>query len=215
MSLKVNLIQPQERRSGSSLNPKSLKRIASIVIPASIATLIAQQILSSYMLSSRINILKSQWSAIEPKQKLAIKQTSRLNYNRQTLTEMEGWADARVEWNQRLAAIMQSVPKTIQLTSIRSTLFTAPIDKKDKKKAHDGEIIRNYQLSIEGMTRVPNSMQTVQTLQQNIGNHPLLAPFIETVSVENFAADATASNALTRIFMIQAKFKPLPLKEKP
>lgn len=210
MSLQVNLIKEQERRSGSSLNIKSFARISSIVVPVALAILIVQQALSSFMLSSQLSILESQWIAVEPKQKLAIKQTARLNFNRRTLEELEGWAAARADWSQILAAVMQAVPRSIQLTALRATLSdnteTAP---------PGGVMVRDYRLSLDGTTRVPNSMQAVQTLETNIRKHPLLAPMVESVIVANFAADNTSGDELIRIFSIRCQFKTLPTKEKP
>lgn len=209
MSLRVNLIREQERRSGSSLNVKSFARIASIVIPVSLVLLIAQQALSSFMLSSQISILESKWSAVAPKQKLAIKQTARLNYNKQTLQELDGWAASSPDWNQVLAAIMQTVPETIQFTTLRVTLA----DKAASPPPPAGAPVRDYQVALDGVTRVPQSMEAVQMLEENLGKHPLLIPLIETVSVANFAADSTSKDELSRIFTIQCQFKTLPPKE--
>lgn len=210
MSLMVNLIREPEQRSGSSLNAKSITRIASIVVPVAVALLIAQQALGSFMLSSQLSILESRWNAIEPKQKLAIRQTSRLNYNTRTLEELDGWAAARSDWNQNLAAIMQTVPDTIQLTSLRAIL----VENAGSPRPAGGIIARDYQLSLDGATRVLNSMQVVQALEANLRRHPRLHPLIETVTVANFAADNTSDDESSRVFTIQCKFKSLPHKEK-
>jgi len=210
MSLRVNLIRAQEQRSGSSLNVKSVARIASVVVPVSVALLIAQQALSSFMLSSQLSILESQWSAVEPKQKQAIKQTARLNFNKHTLAELDGWSAASPEWNQIVAAIMQAVPDTIQLTALRATLADNPA----APPPPAGAPVRDYQVSLDGVTRVPQSIQAVQSLEANIRKHPLLTPLIESVSTVNFAADTTSKDELSRIFTIQCQFKTLPFKEK-
>jgi len=209
MSLRVNLIRAQEQRSGSSLNTKSFARIASIIVPVSVALLIVQQALSSLMLTSQLSILESQWSAVEPKQKLAIKQTARLNFNKKTLDELDGWAAARTDWNQVLAAIMQTVPDSIQITTLRATLADPA-----GSPPPPGTPIRDFQMSIDGVTRVFNSMQAVQALEASIRHHPLLTPLLESVSVANFAADSTSKDEFSRIFTIQCQFKTLPPKER-
>ncbi len=209
MSLRVNLIREQEKRSGSRLNLKSAARIASVIVPATLALMIAQQALSSFMLSSHLSILESQWGAAAPKQKLAVKQTARLNFNKQTLAELDGWATASPDWNQVLAAIMQAVPDTIQLTTLRVTLADNPAS----PPPSDGAPVRDYQVSLEGVTRVQQSKEAVQMLEENLGKHPLLIPLIQTVSVANFAADSTSEDELSRVFTIQCQFKTLPSKE--
>jgi len=209
MSLRVNLIKEPEQRSGSSLNAKSITRIASIVMPVALALLIAQQALSSFMLSSQLSILESQWFAIEPKQKQAIKQTARLNFNKKTLEELDGWPAVRLDWNQNLAAIMQAVPDTIQLTSLRVILEAPPANARPAV----GSLSRDYQLSLDGVTRVPDSMQVVQALEANLRRHPILHPLIETVTVANFAADDASDDKSSRVFTIQCKFKSPPHKE--
>jgi Tfp pilus assembly protein PilN len=210
MSLRVNLIREPEQRSGSSLNAKSFSRIASVVVPVALAILIAQQTLSSFMLSSQLNILESQWNAIEPKQKLAIKQTTRLNYNKMTIAELEGWAAARPSWSQTLAAIMQVVPETIQLTALRATLVIPA----GSPPPATSIPVRNYALSLDGVTRVHSAKEAVQLFEANLRQHPLLTPLLETVTVANFAADEASDDESSRIFTIQCKFKTLPIKEK-
>jgi len=208
MSLRVNLIKEGEQRSGSSLNVKSFARIASIVGPVSTALLIAQQALSSFMLSSQLSNLELQWSAEEPRKKLAIKQAERLNFNRATRKELDTWGAARADWNQILAAVMQAVPGTIQLTTFRAVLSDNP-----PASPPVGTVVRDYLLTLEGTTRGPQSMQNVETLQAHIRNHPFLALMLESVTVANFAADATSDDTASRIFTLTCKFKPLPHKE--
>jgi len=208
MSLQVNLIEEGEQRSGSSLNVKSFARIASIVGPIMIALFIAQQALSSFMLSSQLRNLELQWRAAEPKKKQAIKQADRLTFNRATRKELDNWGHARADWNQILAAVMQAVPDTIQFTTFRSVLSDNPQDPPPSET-----LIRDYLLTIEGKTRGPQSMQNVETLQAHIRNHPFLAHMLESVSVANFAADATSDDEASRIFTLTCKFKPLPSKE--
>lgn len=209
MSLRVNLILEEEQRSGSSLNPKSFLRIATIIVPLIIILLIAQQALSNFMLRSQLNILESQWKSTMPRQKQAVKQTARLNFNIKTKAELDGWSAAHPLWNQILAAVTEAVPASIQLTSLRVSI----VEDKGKTPVELSPPVCMYQMSLDGKTAAANSMETVQTLEKNILTHPVIVPLLDTVKVSNFAADSMASNDFSRVFTIQCQFKTLPFKE--
>lgn len=211
MSLRVNLILVEEQRSGSKLNLKSFLRISSIIAPLLVTLLIAQQGLSSFILQSQLNLLESQWHAIQPKQKQAIRLASRMNFNLKTKAELDRWASAKPSWNRCLASVMESVPDAIQLTSLQATLVK---NNETPSKTAASLLERTYRLTLEGKSRAENSMVVVQTLEKNILTHPEMAALIESADVTNFAADMDSSNTLSRIFTIECKLLPLPLKEK-
>lgn len=211
MSLRVNLILAEEQRSGSKLNMKSLLRISRIVGPALLVLLIGQQALSCFLLSSQLDILESQWSAIEPKQKLAIRLTSRLSANLKTKAELDAWAAARPAWHRILAAIMEAAPDSVQLTSLRVEL----VEDKTKPPQEPSPPVRQYQMTLDGVTRDVNSMLVVQSFEKNLLTHPELEPLIESVKVANFAADVDSGDEWSRIFSIECRLLTLPPKEKP
>jgi len=209
MSLRVNLILEEEQRSGSKLNMKSFLRISGIVAPALLALLIGQQALSSFLIVSQLDILESQWSAIEPKQKLAVRLASRLGANLKTKTELDAWEAAKPAWNRLLVAIMEAVPRSIQLTSMRVAL----VEENTKTPPTPSPPTRQYQLIMDGVTRDINSMLVVQAFEKSILTHPDLEPVIESVKVANFAATSDSDDEWSRIFTIDCRLKTLPEKE--
>lgn len=215
MSLRVNLILETEQRSGSRLDVKSVLRIASIILPTLLGIIIALQALGSFMLNSQVNILESRWSAVMPKQKQALKLASRLNFNLKTKAELDAWAAARPPWNQVLAAIMETVPDAIQLTSLNVSLADTPVktDNANKTPTEASPPVRTYRLLLDGKTAVADSMVEVQLMEKNVLAHPIMAPLLDTVKVSNFAADTISSNQFSRVFTIQCMFKTLPFKE--
>ncbi len=210
MSLCVNLILEEEQRSGSKLNLKSVLRITSIVLPAMVLLLIAQQALRSFILNSQLNILESQWSAIEPRQKQAARLSSRLNFNITTQAELDAWEVAKPAWNEVLAAIMDAVPATIQLTTLRISL----VEGSDSTATRPSPPERTYQILLDGTTRDVNSMAVVQTLERNLLHHTVIKPLVQSVSVANFAADLESGDVWSRVFTIEANLITLPAKEK-
>lgn len=208
MSLRVNLILYDEQRSGSALNMRSVTRIGSIVGPLVLLLLFALQALRHFILVSQLSIAETQWDAIEPKQKHAIRQASRLGFNLQTRKELDGWAAARLHWHRKLAAVMEAAPASIQLTALRGTTAdTAP--------AESGPPVRVFTLSLDGKTRDAQAMAVVERFEQAIAGHPRLAPLLEWVSVANFDADPDTGDDMGRVFTLQCRFKPLPRKEAP
>ncbi len=209
MSLRVNLILEEEQRSGSKFNLKSVLRVTSVVLPALVILLIAQQGLRTFILSSQLNILESQWNALEPRQKQANRLLARLNANRTTISEINAWQQAKPAWNELLSAVMDAVPETIQLTSLRITLA----DNTDNTMAPSPPE-RTYQIMMDGVTRDQHSMTVVQTLEKNLLTHPAFVPVTESVKVANFAADLESKDVWNRVFTIECKLHSLPLKEK-
>ena len=213
MSLRVNLILVEEQRSGSKLNLKSFLRITSIVAPALTVLLIGQQALSGFMLRSELDILESQWSAIQPKQRQAVRLASRLNFNRKTKGELDGWAAAKPSWTRCLTSVMEAVPAAIQLTALRVSLVESTEDTPTPKAPSPPE--RTYRITLDGNTHDVNSMLMVQSLEKNILTHSCMTGLVESVNVANFAADMESSNVWSRVFTIECRLVPLPAKEKP
>ncbi len=210
MSLRVNLILPEEQRSGSALNKRSLIRIGGITVPLLLLLGVSQQTLSRFVLKSQIGVLESQWFALEPKQKQAIRQLARLNFNLQTKKELDGWTSTRPVCSRMLVSIMEAVPDTIQLTSLRMSAI-AP----NTQAATPPAPLRTVTITLDGITGVTDSMQAVETLEHNLKTNLWLAPFLESIRVVNFAAASSATDERSRIFSIVSNFKPLPLKETP
>lgn len=206
MSYRINLILEEEQRSGSKLNAKSLVRISSIVLPALLIVLIVQQALSFFVLSGKLDILESRWSAIEPRQKEAARLAGRLNANTRTHSELTAWKDAKPMVYQQVFAVMETSSPALQLTSLRldATLPDASAPPSPPK--------RQFTMSINGRTRHVNAMQVIEQFKDQLGKHRYVASLLESIDVSNFAADLDSDDGASRIFTVDYQLKTMPLE---
>ncbi len=88
MSLCVDLITQEERRSGGAINGKSIVRVSSIIFPILVLFAVGHQFLKVMQTTSKLQGLESRWETAEPKQKQSLKLAARLNHNRKTAAEL-------------------------------------------------------------------------------------------------------------------------------
>jgi len=200
MSLRVDLIEEGEQRSGSAINVKSVIRVGSIIIPAIILFAIGKFVLDRALIVSELRVMESRWETAEPKQEHALKLAGRLSFNRATLVEMDAWGKARIGWNRQILAIMESAPPLIQLT-------TLVISQERGSDASSSPPVRNFTVQADGKTSGKDSIQYVQKFKENIETHDATQNVIETVEVANYAANPE-SNAgqFDRIFQLECKY---------
>jgi hypothetical protein len=209
MSLCVDLITQEERRSGGAINVKSIVRVSSIVFPILVLFAVGHQFLKVMQTTSKLQGLESRWETAEPKQKQSLKLAARLNHNRKTATELAGWKGNREEWHKQLTAIMEVAPPTIQAT----TLVIA-LDRQSKE--NNSPPMRHFNLTLAGKTSGENAKQVVKTFRERIETHPATAGLVKTVTVENYAADVAATaGEFDRVFQIESQYHGLPKEPTP
>ncbi len=206
MSLRVDLINSEEQRSGHAISIKSLIRVSSIVLPILIFFAIGRLILNATLTMSELRVMESRWKASEPKQKHALKLMGRLNFNKKTIEELEGWSQARIDWNKQLLAVIESAPPTVQATSL-------VISKARDTEAPPSPPTRLFKLSIEGKVTGERAMRHVAAFKNNLEAHAVSKERIETVRVANYAADPTPdAGEFDRVFQLECSYHTLSEK---
>ncbi len=208
MSLCVDLMTQEERRSGGAINVKSIVRVSAIVFPILILFAVGHQFLKMMQTASKLQGLESRWETAEPKQKQSLKLAARLSHNRQTAVELAGWKGNRVEWHKQLTAIMEVTPPTIQATTLVIAL--------DRQPKASSPPIRHFNLTLGGKTSGENAKRVVETFRERIETHPTTADLVKTVTVENYAADvARTAGEFDRVFQIESQYHGLPKEPNP
>jgi hypothetical protein len=206
MSLRVDLITPEEQRSGHAISLKSVIRVSSIVLPLLIVFALGRLILNTTLTMSELRVMESRWAVAEPKQKHALKLMGRLNFNRNTSEELEGWSQACIDWNKQLLTVIESAPPTIQVTSLI-------ISKARDTEAPPSPPTRLFKLSIEGKVTGERAMRHVAAFKQNIEAHAASKERIDTVIVANYAADPTPdAGEFDRVFQLECSYHTLSEK---
>jgi hypothetical protein len=206
MSLRVDLITPEEQRSGHAISIKSAIRMSSIVVPILIFFALGRVVLNTTLTMSELRVMESRWEIADPKQQHALKLMGRLNSNRNTSEELEGWSQARIAWNKQLLTVIESAPLTIQVTSL-------VISKARDTETAPSPPTRLFKLSIEGKTTGERAMRHVAAFKQNIKAHAESEERIETIRVANYAADPTKdAGEFDRVFQLECTYHTLSEK---
>lgn len=206
MSLRVNLVAPEEERSAGGINAKSLGRIGTIAIPAIVVFIIAHQFFNGTLASSELRVLESRWETADPKQKHALKLAGRLRYNHETIKELEAWKASHIAWHEQLTAIMEAAPPTIQAT-------TLILSQNRDTNLPDSPPVRNFTLTVEGKTSGENAMRYVEAFKDGITTHAN-AHVIASVDVANYNADmGEGAEELDRVFQLDCVYKQHPMEE--
>lgn len=205
MSLSINLIFPDEQRSGGKINPKSLRKIITVAVPLLLLVIIMQQGLSHFVLQTNLSMQESRWQAAEPRQNHAKRLRNRLNQNQQIQNEIDAWKRSVPGWETAILAIMESTPENIHIATLRMQAIPAP-----NQAAQGSPPIRRTTVLIEGRVSEPDAMRAIESLRTGVETHALLQETVHTATVVNFAADPTAPGTPRRVFSIRILFNDLP-----
>jgi len=208
MSLRVDLVTPEEQRTAGGISGKSLGRIGTIAIPAIVLFVIAHQFFHRTLASSELRVLESRWETAEPKQKHALSLAGRLRYNHETIKELDAWKASHIAWHKQLFAIMEAAPPTIQATALI-------VSKSGEANTPDSPPVRNFTLTVEGKTSGENAMQYVEAFKEGIESHPN-ADGVASVDVANYNADMSeGAEELDRVFQLDCTLKQHPMESQP
>jgi hypothetical protein len=205
MSISVNLIMDDERRSGSKINVKSVLRITSLAAPLLILMLLMQQSLRYFVIRTNLSMLESRWESAQPRQTQASRLLGRANQNGKIMTEIAAWSDSSPAWDAVLLALMESTPADIQLTTLRLQAAAAP-----KQVPGGSPPLRRPSVLIEGRASEPEAMRSIEALQRNAAGHAAIASAVSSADVVNFAADPAAPGTQKRVFSIRIQFHDIP-----
>ncbi len=205
MSLSVNLILPDEKRSGSQINTKTATKIASIAGPLLFLAIIVQQALRYYVLQTNLRMQESRWESIEPRQNFHTRLQRRLNHNTRIKSEIEAWRTSAPYWDSVLLAIMESTPSNIQVIAIRMQAAAAP-----NQPAGGSPPIRRPTLLVEGRVSEPDAMESILAFKDALQEHHLIEQAVSVAQVANFAAASAQEGDRMRIFSIRVQFQNLP-----
>ncbi len=205
MSLRVNLILPEEQRSTGGISGKSFSRIGTIAIPAIAVFAIAHGFFNSTLMSSELRVLESRWETAEPKQEHALKLAGRVRYNQDTIKEMDDWKASHIDWNEQILAVMEAAPDTIRATTLIVT-------QEANNNAVPSPPQREFTLTVEGKTSGENAIRHVEAFKEGIENHAA-ADIIEEVEVVDYNADTDEdAGELDRVFQVECRYKMHPVE---
>ncbi len=205
MNLRVDLILPSEQRSGSILSPKSLTRIASIVLPTIIVVVIAIFGYQYLKLRGQVKNLEEAWESAKPKEARAGEVRQQLARNRKILEEIEGWNKSNIDWHWVLLGLQKQVPDNIAFTSLTLN---------HSLKTVQDEPTRLYSILFSARAEGRDAEYTIRSFEGALEQAEPLKDFLESADVVrgSYREDTTTANEFDRVFRMSCKFKPRAFK---
>lgn len=152
MSVRVNLLRPEEIRQQTSVSRESLMRVG-VVSATSIA--VAGLVWGVFQYRSVRHghaEAKERWAAIESTYEQVKTIHSAHMTNQKYLDELQGWSTSRLSWTDPLTQLQEFVPGNIQLTrlTVQGEIRLQQSATKKKKKDEPGMPVRCYSVRLEG-----------------------------------------------------------------
>lgn len=199
MNLRVDLILESEQRSGSLLSPKSLIRIAIIVLPLILGIVLASAAYKTWQLSAERKQLEEQLRNIGNRTQEAKDLQEQVAKNENIVAKLTWWHNSRLDWVKVLVGLQKVVPDTIQLQ-----MLSIP----EKIKKGDAPA-REFTMTLQGKAVGTKAKENVKRLAADIKKAPEFKELLESSKVTSFLRDASQkADPNDRIFKIECKFKP-------
>ncbi len=198
MNLRVDLIYPNEQRSGGAVALKSVVRIGSVVIPCVLVLIVGWWVLGIVMARGELSVMEEQWRTTELRQQVAKQTANDLGANRKIIAEIEGWSHAAMPWHPQLIALVEIVPPEVQIVSA-----TVLLDEPGRDEAP----ARRFALRIAGRTGSPQSKDLIETLRTDIEKHAAYTNGLDHVEVAHYGADESdGAGPMDRVFEIEVSY---------
>lgn len=189
MNLRVDLIQPNEQRSGNPVTVKTMGRVGAIVGPLIVILVIGKVVWSSHQENSDFEALKQDLELTKPRHEQAVAMIESFKTNREAREELAGWASTRTLWNEQLLGLMQLVPTNVQIQSFNSNERTILIDQNNPA--------RELTVTMEGRAVYGDAEESVKALVEKLKTtSPFGSGVISNVDL-NGRADKTPGAAPT------------------
>ncbi|MCK5850941.1 MAG: hypothetical protein KAH23_08500 [Kiritimatiellae bacterium] len=200
MNLRVDLIFESEQRSASVFSPKSLMRIAIVVVPAIILLGAGTAVWKMVALRTECRNLEGRLEVTQNLKSDAKELSETLVINENIQKKLNWWIKSEINWSTQMLALQRIVPSTIQITTMQIT--------ESFKKGSS----RIYLMKLKGKSRgatAADSEADVQRLARQIKSADGFKGMIGKTQVKKFNKDTSArAEKNDRIFLIECTYKP-------
>jgi len=181
------------------LSPKSLVRIAIIVLPTVFGLVLAGAAYDTWQLSTQRKELEERLKTTGAREQEAKKLQEMVQENENIAAKLKWWHDTQLDWAEQLVGIQKLVPPTIQLQ-----LLSIP-----QKIAKGATPAREFTMIIQGKAVGLHANANVKRLAADILKAPEFKGILESSDVTSFSRDMSQkADPNDRLFKIECKFKP-------
>ena len=191
MSIRVNLLRPDEARRQGVVGVKFMIRV-SIGTAVSILLIVGGLGYMRYETGkSDLAAARNIWALREPMYNKVLKMKEDLATEKKFQQELRGWQASRIEWKPLLIELRQICPPTVQLRrlGIRGDLFVkqkpvvTPVDGEAESTAAAapslGMAMRWYTITMDGKAAGAMAEDVVVQFVRTFGSDPLFKPLFE------------------------------------
>ena len=184
MSVRVNLLKPEELRQQNSVNREAVVRMATMVGAAAAAAAVIFGVLQYRGVIQGNSRAKAEFATIGEmyEQVKGMRDTS--NFNARYVGELTGWSNARFERKAMFQALRTLVPENIQVTRlvISGDIHISALEPGDEETP--GTPGRGMTMRIEGVAKGELSDQDVIQFVDRIRTEPRFAPWLGSVKLQ-------------------------------
>ena len=226
MSIRVNLIKPEEARRQSVVGVKFMIRV-SVTTAVVVLAIVGYLSFIKYQTGKKdLEALRNIWEVREPMFKKALKMKEDLATEKRFQQELRGWQSSRIEWKPLLIELRKICPPSVQLRrlGIRGDLFIKMQPVAEAGEGGEapvavapsaGQALRWYTISMDGKASGAMAEDVVVQFVRTFGSDPLFKPLFETPpQLNSLQRDASQGGEQpNRIFTIEGITKKREIKE--
>jgi hypothetical protein len=208
MSVRVNLLRPEEIKQQNSVNREAMLRMAGMVGGAALAAAVIFLFSQYRSVIGGFSRAQKDFAAIETDYNRVNAMQESGSLNLQYVTELESWTSSRIRWGESLFAIQSLVPTNIQLT--RMSLHGEIKVSSGAPPKDDEPVIpaRLFTLRLEGKAKGDLSDQDVIRFVAGIGRDESLESWLTKVNLVGLQlaphAGASGNGQSERTFRLNA-----------
>jgi Tfp pilus assembly protein PilN len=209
VTLQVNLIRDEERRSAAMVYLRQAARAVGALLVLAILLLVLVMGVRLRNVRASADEARARWKKLEPDFVRVQQLRSGRNAAAQVDQDLRAFTNAQLRFAARLEAIGRLVPANVQLTELRLTQQEV-LQPADKTRPAAGKTTqRVYELRLVGRTGGPQARESVSRLIESLRSDAVFSGTVEKVSSTSFRQDPAPGAARDdRIFEIGCRFKP-------
>jgi hypothetical protein len=214
MSVRVNLLQPEERHLYSAVGRTFIVKVA-VVAAAAVAALFI--VLAGYNLRTVVGGLgaaKDRWAEIEQPYAHVVQIRDELDQHTALEDELVGWAEGRVDWLGPLEELQALAPTNVQLTSLNVSSRLLTLEEERRPGAKKGvkppeRLARVFSVRLDGKAFGGMADGVVTRFVDELRRAPTMEPWLESLGLQGLqrAAQRNAEGD-EWIFRIEAESSP-------
>ncbi len=202
MNLHINLIEEQEKRRGGSPHLLFILRAVGASVPIVVLLILAHLIVSLRMAQTELDRTRQRTEDKKPQLALSSEVKKQERLYRDMLAQLDGWKAMRLDWHRQLAALRQTVPLEVQLTSLSFSQTVA---------FSNNAPVAAHLLLVRGKTGGAAPENNLTRFRLNLLKAPDMSAGLAEVEVpEGAFVEDTSPNArpMDRIFELNCRYKP-------